>query len=243
MTPRKAHRHRHNHSQSHLQQPIQASDYDSEVPYTAPDSLPVRSNNELNLTVLQRYNPSITAILSIAASCQIYNYFPADGTWDKAEIAGTLFVCQMAAFSATTVGARERFCVALLNKKGLDNLIIDMQDVQEVEIKDEFMIIRFLERRQAGLNGQGPLDEEKVLGFYIHADQADTRELNCTLVKGLWERVKDGVILEALDRGTQEMGGTEGFEEGGFESGSTSGAVLPGRRLSLKDLFGGQPVR
>ena len=112
-----------------------------------------------------------------------------------------------------------------------------------MEIKDEFMIIRFLERRQAGLNGQGPLDEEKVLGFYIHADQADTRELNCTLVKGLWERVKDGVILEALDRGTQEMGGTEGFEEGGFESGSTSGAVLPGRRLSLKDLFGGQPVR
>lgn len=241
MTPRKAQRHRHNHSQSHLQQPIQASDYDSEVPYTAPESVPVRSNNELNLTVLRRYDPSITTILSVAASCQIYNYFPADGTWDKAEIAGTLFVCQMSPFSATTVGGRERFCVALLNKKGLDNLIIDMQDVLEVELKDEFMIIRFLERGQAGLNG--PIDEEKVLGFYIHADQADTRELNCTLVKGLWERVKEGAVLEALERGTQEMGGNESFEEVGFESGSTSGAVLPGRRLSLKDLFGGQPVR
>lgn len=199
--------------------------------------MPVRSNNELNLTVLQRYNPSITTILSIAASCQIYNYFPADASWDKAEIAGTLFVCQMAPFSATTVGARERFCVALLNKKGLDNLIIDMQDVQEVEIKDEFMIMRFLERGQRGLDG-GLMEEEKVLGFYIHADQADTRELNCTLVKGLWERVKDSAAMEALERGTQEMGGSEGFE-----SASTSGAVLPGRRLSLKDLFGGQSVR
>jgi hypothetical protein len=241
MTPRKAQRHRHNHSQSHLQQSIQASDYDSEAPYTAPENVPVRSNSELNLTVLQRYNPSITSILSIAASCQIYNYFPADGTWDKAEIAGTLFVCTLAPFSATTVGGQERYCVVLLNKKGLDNLIIDMQDVQEVELKDEFMIIRFLERGQAGLSG--PLEEEKVLGFFIHADQADTREVNCTLVKGLWERVKDGAVIEALERGTLEMGGSEKFEEAGFESGSASGGVLTGRRLSLKDLFGAQPVR
>jgi hypothetical protein len=241
MTPRKAQRQRNNHAQSNLQQPVQASDYDSEAPYTAPESLSVRSNTELNLTVLQRYHPSITSILSIAASCQIYNYFPADGTWDKAEIAGTLFVCQMAPFSPTTVGGRDRYCVALLNKKGLDNLIIDMQDVQEVEIKEEFMIIRFLEQGQAGL--RGPLEEEKVLGFFIHADQADTREMNCTLVKGLWERVKDGAVMEALDRGTLEMGGSESFEEAGFESGSTSGAVLTGRRLSLTDLFGGQPVR
>ncbi|PSS22557.1 hypothetical protein M430DRAFT_137930 [Amorphotheca resinae ATCC 22711] len=237
MTPRNGHpRHSHHHHQ-----PVQASDYDSETAYTAPQQLPVRSNTELNLSVLRRYKPSISSILSIAASCQIYNYFPADQTWDKAEMAGTLFVCQLAPFSPASVGGQDRYCIIILNKKGLDNLIIEMQDVLEVEITAEIMIIRFLERGQAGL--QGSLGEEKVLGFFIQ-DQEDTRQLNCTLIKEFWERTRDAPVVETLERGALETAGTGGFADGGFESGSGNGnPVIAGRRLSLRDLFGGQGVR
>lgn len=42
--------------------------------------------------------------------------------------------------------------------------------------------------------------------------------------------------MEALERGTQDIDESEGFE-----SGSTSGAVLPGRRLTLKGLFAWHP--
>jgi len=180
MTPRKAQqRPRRPRAQSNLgsQSQIQPSDYESETPYIAP---PTRTNTDLNLSVLRRYVPTISSILSIAPSAVIYNFLAHEQTWDRAEIDGTLFVCQL--FPADG----DKFCIVVLNKRGLDNLIVDLGQVRDVEITSEFLILRWVD------NGT-----EKIQGVYIHADKEDTREVNCRCIKHLWEvsenRVADQV--------------------------------------------------
>lgn len=177
MTPRKTQqqqRQRRPRTTSNLgNQQILPSDYESEAPYVAPST--TRSNTELNLRVLQRYSPSITTILSIAPSAVIYNFLPSDQTWEKAELDGTLFVCQMLSAQA---GGKERYCIIILNKRGLENMIVDMAEVRDVEISTEFLILRWADG-----------EEEKIQGVYIHADKEDTREVNCRLIKECWESV------------------------------------------------------
>lgn len=174
MTPRKerAPRGRRPRTQSNLAtQPLQVSGDESEAPFVAP---PVRKNTDLNLSVLKRYNPAIETILSIASSAVIYNYLPDEKTWEKAEIDGTLFVCQL---ETSQVSGKEGYCVVVLNKRGLDNLIVEMEDVRDVEITTEFLILIW-----------GELGKEKTQGIYIHADKENTRVLNSRLIKECWEK-------------------------------------------------------
>ena len=224
MTPRKPNtRHRAQNSQSHLSQPVQPSDYESEAPFITP---PNRTNTDLNLSVLRRYNPSIHTILSIAASAVVYNFVPADAnnanaSWDRAEIEGTLFVCETLP-TATT--GQEGCCIVLLNKKGLDNLIVDMVEVRNVEVATEFLILRFMDR--IGL-------EEKVIGIYIHPDKEDTREINSMIVRERWEALResgDGVRDNRV-----ESFGNESFGE--------SDVPFAGRKLDVNQLFAQQGRR
>lgn len=96
----------------------------------------------------------------------------------------------------------------VLNRRGLENLILDLGSVENVEITDEFLMV--------GVKGEGE-EGMKMLGFFIHADKSDTREVNCRLIKEKWEEVRrldDGEDVQRLERNA--------------------------RRLSLKDLFGSQ---
>lgn len=115
----------------------------------------------------------------------------------------------------------------MLNRKGLDNLIIEMGEIDVVEITDEILILR--------LKAKG-VEEQKTLGLFMAADKADTKELNCRLIKECWERTKSSLV-EDLE-GHVENYGDEGFQsaEGGNGDRSLS------RRLSLKDLLGKQDL-
>src|SRR6185437_15446598 len=107
--------------------------------HPSPSPRPARDNLEINLSVLQRYLPSITAILSQAASVVVYNFLlsPQPG-WDKADCEGTMFVCgQESTHSGylsgnTTAGEKRRIFV--LNKKSLANLMLDLRKVSRFEV-------------------------------------------------------------------------------------------------------------
>ena len=105
----------------------------------------------------------------------------------------------------------------ILNKKGLDNLTIDMADMQDVEITTEFLIVGFTNRSGG---------EERVLGFFIHDGPAGTRESNSLLIKRCWENIME-------NGGSQSRTEMQGRMEGT--------APIPGQRLSMSDLFGRQP--
>ena len=85
----------------HSHQVPQVSDYESDNPAYASD-LPLprppetRTNDELNLTVLQRHNHEVSSILSIAPYAVIYEFnAQPEPTWNKAGIEGSLFICQL----------------------------------------------------------------------------------------------------------------------------------------------------
>ncbi|PFH56945.1 hypothetical protein XA68_15735 [Ophiocordyceps unilateralis] len=188
------------------------SDYESDAaamqaPYAPP---PPRTNTELNLSVLQRYLPSIQSIMSIAANAVVYTFDSASESWNKAGIEGTLFVCAQSPLPEDESN-RPRACVFILNRRSLDNLVVDLARVSHVEVMNELVMLR-VEGDKDGM--------EKVLGIWIHNDRDETREVNVATIQESWKAVRSGGSAE----------------EQGPEVGPAMQAI--GRRLSLSDLFG-----
>ncbi|KFZ02003.1 hypothetical protein V501_09692, partial [Pseudogymnoascus sp. VKM F-4519 (FW-2642)] len=136
---------------------------------------PTRTNTDLNLSVLRRYFPSTRTILSIAANAVVYTFSASTGQWEKSGIEGALFVCE----------TEEGFVVVVLNRHGLENLVLDVREVRDVEVTSEFLILR--------VPGEG--EGEKVMGLWIHGDRDDTREKNAGTILQCWEKVR-GVGVE-----------------------------------------------
>ncbi len=139
---------------------------------------PTRTNTDLNLSVLQRYLPSIHTILSIAANAVMYTFDPAGERWDKSGVEGTMFVCAQTPLP-NDPQHRQRACVFVLNRRSLDNVIIDLARVSHVEIMGELVILRV--ESESG----GP--EEKVLGIWVHNDKEETREINGAMITESWK--------------------------------------------------------
>ncbi|KAI0993757.1 hypothetical protein K3495_g14427 [Podosphaera aphanis] len=193
---------------------MQKTDIDSEQPFTA--TVEPHALNKINFTVLQRYVPSLKNIIAIAASASIYILTPDDSEagaeWKRAEIEGTLFVCQLE--NSRTTGT-ERHCIVVLNRKGMDNLIIESGEIENVEITTEFLTLQF------SSNG-----EVRILGFFIQSSIC-SREDICNLIKGHWESAR----LAQLDSG-------DSFDREGPDSIEQNQGNKPmGRRLSLSELF------
>lgn len=175
---------------------------------------PLRSNTELNLSVLQRYQPSVRAILSIAANAVIYAIDSVTGGWVKSGIEGTMFVCAQAPLPDDPE-QRPRACVFVLNRRGLDNVVIDLARVSHAEDGGE-LIFLMVE------GGRGKEEQEKVLGLWIHNEKEDTRERNWAMIEESWKVAR-----------------TAGAFEGQYQDVGPA-AVATGRRLSLSDLFNKQ---
>ncbi|KAI8713514.1 hypothetical protein NCS52_01296100 [Fusarium sp. LHS14.1] len=210
-TPRKTRQ--HNRQPSNRIPAI--SDYESDAAaysavhadYAPP---PPRTNTELNLSVLQRYLPSIHTILSIAANAVVYTFNSASGGWEKSGVEGTMFVCAQAPLPEDP-GQRPRACVFVLSRRGLDNVIVDLSRVSHAEVSGELVIMKV----------EGDWEEgDKVLGVWIHNDKDETREMNAAMIQEAWKIARSAGPIE-----TQ-----------GPEAGPAMQAM--GRRLSISDLFG-----
>ncbi|KAM0338557.1 hypothetical protein ACHAPQ_002211 [Fusarium lateritium] len=188
------------------------SDYESDAAAIHTDYAPPppRTNTELNLSVLQRYLPSIHTILSIAANAVIYTFNSGSESWEKSGVEGTMFVCAQSPLPEDP-GQVSRACVFILNRRGLDNVIVDLSRVSHAEVSGELVIMRV-----EGDWGKG----DKVLGVWIHNDKDETREVNAAIIQEAWKIARSGDPVE-----TQ-----------GPEAGPAMQAM--GRRLSLSDLFG-----
>jgi hypothetical protein len=230
MTPRKPKQRQQNHRHTPSSHLIQASDYESDAQTYNNIHIPppTRTNTELNLSVLRRYNPAIRTILSIAANAVIYLFTPATQTWEKSNVEGTLFVCEQDSDSST---GEPGYCVVVLNRRGLDNLILDLAQTQHVEVTSELLIMTF---QETGAEAE----DKKTMGVWFFDDKHDTREVNSSLIHQCWEKA---ISAKAQYTGSGEILGSNGNGAFGVGNGSTSarGAAM-GRRISLTDLFGQQ---
>jgi hypothetical protein len=109
----------------------------------------------------------------------------------------------------------------VLNKKGLENLVIDIANIQGLEGTEEnaeILMVHFLKRE---------MGEDMVLGIFIHPD-GDARMVNVRKILDCWHEIKS--------RGDGNGGG--GLVKGGVEDMGGRVPVVAGQRLNLSDLFG-----
>jgi hypothetical protein len=196
--------------------------------------------------VLRRYNPSILTILSIAANAVIYTFTPETQSWEKSGVEGTLFVCETTPPAQT--GSDAGYAVVVLNRRGLENLILDLAKVEDVEVTEELLIIRVQDDIETG-QGQGQREgggeggeKQKVVGVWIHEDKDGTRSVNAGLIQQCWEKVA-GARTKGKIAGLVDAVGRNGLEAGGSGDVVAEGGVTTGRRISLSDLFGQQSAQ
>ncbi|KAG6040574.1 hypothetical protein E4U41_000082 [Claviceps citrina] len=227
-TPRRP---RHTRQPSNLIPAV--SDYESDAvalhaaSYAAP---PPRTNTELNVNVLQRYLPSIQTILSIAANAVVYTLDSGSTSWDKSGVEGTMFVCTQ---SPHPESGQPRACVFVLNRRGLDNLIVDLARVSHVEIAGELVIFKVE-------GGTTRLEDDKVIGLWIHNDREETRQINGATIQEIWKVTRSPGLDE--DQGQDQDQDQDQDQAKGPDAGPEAGPAMQvlGRRLSVQDLFGGQ---
>jgi len=250
-TPRKS-RHRQNPSNGGARQ-IAASDYESDAAlYTEaaevpppPTHLPTRTNTDLNLSVLRRYLPGIRSILSIAANAVIYTFSQATQSWEKQGVEGTMFVCEQEPIVTSSGQALPRVSVFVLNRRGLDNLVVDLVRVTKSEMSDDLIIFKLEDDAAAHSNYDGGAGDG-VIGIWIHADEDDTRDTNWAIIRGAWQQARlamDTLIEAAAAEADAELLAEQtDADEGGALAGEhldmpeKSGPVV-GRRISITDLF------
>lgn len=176
-----------------------------------------RSLAEMNFSVVKRYVPSLKHIVAIAASASVYILVPDDSEagaeWKRADIEGTLFVCELA------YGA-DLHCIVVLNRKGRDNLIIQSREIDNVETTTEFLTLQFSSKGEA-----------RILGFFIQCSLC-SREHICALIKSHWEIAKQ-----------KQADSNSDFDNDDLNSIPVKPMMKPmmkpmGRKLSLSELFG-----
>ncbi|KAK3326119.1 hypothetical protein B0H66DRAFT_472345 [Apodospora peruviana] len=223
-TPRKG-RHRNQPSGSGPRQ-IAASDYESDaVQYMenreiTRDSLPKRDNDDINFSVLSRYLPGLRAILSKAAIATVYVFSEESQEWEKCGIEGTMWVCEQEPIVTASGQALPQLSVFVLNRRSLENLAMDLVRVSDCEMVEEILMFRMEEddeaatdaaeaaRTQRGESSEdaGSNKKKKVIGIWIHPDEAHTREVNTNIIRGAWQqsRLAMNSLVEAATAAAEQ---------------------------------------
>ncbi|KAJ5146025.1 Dcp1-like decapping [Penicillium bovifimosum] len=240
------------------------TDYESDIPYYSDmqeqPAPPPRSNEELNLSVIQRHKPSITSILSLAPYAVVYIFSPTTKQWEKNGVEGTLFVCQE---SQGDLG-EERYTVFVLNRRGLNNFDLPLTDGENVEITEEYVICKAEEsfEGEAGQNGiadplhpqnvantQAATNNVRIYGLWIYSEPppnstAESRSINAQMILECATHAGQSMKLarerlEAMRQNSLHMAAAVASTQAPPLQ-EAQASVSMGRQISLKDLFGQQ---
>lgn len=205
-----------------------------------PSKPPIRDNNELSLSVLRRYQPTIRSLLAIAANAVVYTFLESTGGWEKYGVEGTLFVCDQEPIVAPGTGqVLPRVCVFVLNRRSMENLVVDLLRVTDCEVAGELLVFR-LEGGDAtnSSGGEEGADGNRVFGIWIHEDESNPRTVYTGVILNAWQQAR--LALDSYLRAATEaaVGGNNIVATGALDDAEASGDSAAGRRLSVRDLFG-----
>jgi hypothetical protein len=182
-----------NNRNSHPRPPAHhvPSDYDTDTAYATdamtslpqPAPIPARTNEELNLSVLQRHDPSVHQILSVAPFAVVYTFNPVSSTWEKQGTEGTLFVCSL----LPLVGGPqiERYSCIVLNRRGLENFSSELFSAESVQVTEDYVILQV----------EGEDGSTNIYGLWIFAEEGGStvqaRVVNALIIQECAKRVED----------------------------------------------------
>ena len=117
-----------------------SSDHESDINYLSdiPPPSSNRSDEELNLAVLKRHEPTIVTLEHVAPYAVVYVFASSSQQWVKSGIEGSAFVCGL----APTPEFPHRYSVIVLNRRGLDNFRADLSRTTDVEVTEEYIILQ-----------------------------------------------------------------------------------------------------
>ncbi|KAL4981165.1 hypothetical protein BDW66DRAFT_4266 [Aspergillus desertorum] len=258
--PRRANNNHHNQSsnqhsnQSHVEGYFQGSGYDSDYQSYLSDpqqlldqqnrsmpSAPPRTNEELNLSVLQSHNPAVKSIQSIAPFAVVYTFSPSTRQWEKTGVEGTLFVCQLVAGSL----GEERYSVFVLNRRGLNNLDLPLTDGDNVEITEEYIILK--SDSSSDPSNARATGDIRIYGLWVFSEPppsstSETRNINAQVIRECASMAGQSLKLarERLKAARQDgLHATATATSGTIDPLDEVQADVPmGRQISLRDLFG-----
>ncbi|KAL4933151.1 Dcp1 family protein [Aspergillus undulatus] len=204
-------------------------------------SAPPRTNEELNLSVLQRHNPAVSSIQSIAPFAVVYTFSPTTRQWEKTGVEGTLFVCQLDAGSL----GEERYSVFVLNRRGLNNFDLPLTDGENVEITEEYIILKSDSNPDS--SDSRPGSDIRIYGLWVFSEPppsstAETRNINAQAIR---ECASIAGRSLKLARERLEASQQNGLHTAAAAASATidpldgmQASVPMGRQISLRDLFG-----
>lgn len=205
---------------------------DSKLPVDEPSEIanlfPDRSNEELNIKVVQRYNPDVFRIMSLAPYAVVYSFNTSSASWEKSGVEGTMFVCEL---KPGPLG-EERYTVFVLNRRGMNNFECQLIDGNDVELTPEYIILKIEEKDYEG-NAKA---EPSIVGIWIYTEAfanstSDARALNAEIIKECATHAGDTLKL-AKERLALEKMKTEQADSAHLHA--------PGRQISLHEMFGQQ---
>jgi hypothetical protein len=272
MTPKKTRKSTHQRQPSNLH-PV--SDYDTDAAGFTDQGLPQtdpppasRTNEELNLAVLQRHKPDVVSILSTAQYTVVYRYSAASSSWEKCGVEGSLFVVQLQhqywddehlALPEEEHIFALRYGVVILNRRGLENFEAELSNGDDVEVTDEFVILQIKHDQHATSGHQDSASEPDIIGLWIFSEPppsstAQSRVINATMIRdcALQAEASRNAAQAAFDEAERATGLNNGHGHHQPQE-DANGAVQPrdapiegessipmGRQLSLRQLFGQQ---
>ncbi|KAL4870383.1 hypothetical protein BDV12DRAFT_61294 [Aspergillus spectabilis] len=242
------HNNNHRHSQGYSQPSGYESDFQAyldaqqllEQHDQSMPSAPPRTNEELNLSVLQRHNPAVNSIQSIAPFAVVYTFSPTTRQWEKTGVEGTLFVCQLVPGSL----GEERYSVFVLNRRGLNNLDLPLTDGDNVELTEEYIILK--SDTDPISNDSKAARDTRIFGLWVFSEPppsstAETRNINAQVIR---ECATIGGQSLKLARERLEATRQNGLHAAATAASATTDplndvqSVPMGRQISLRDLFG-----
>ncbi|MCJ1289876.1 hypothetical protein MMC34_001409 [Xylographa carneopallida] len=214
MSPRKI-RHQPTHS-GIVNQP---SDYESDANYLSDLPLPPiqRTDEELNLSVLQRHNRDVIWLEYVAPYAVVYQFSSESQQWEKSGIEGTAFLCGLLPMEDYP----QRYEVTVLNRRGLDNFALELFSSSDVEVTEEYIILNSTHDGVPHVYGLWVFSEPPPSSTSHHRSAIAHKIQECA------------VRVEAGRRRTMEE--TQGRHDDYFDE-----EVPMGRQLSLKEMFGQQ---
>ncbi|KAL1860295.1 hypothetical protein Daus18300_009350 [Diaporthe australafricana] len=133
--------------------------------------------DEINLTVLKRYVPTIQGYTAMAHNATLFTWNIDVGGWEETGVKGPFFVCNQEQGLSSTGRAIPRACVFILNRSSPENAVFDLATIAQCEL----------------LNGQllsAVTDSGEGLGFFIDMGKAQE---TWDAFSELWHNVRAAV--------------------------------------------------
>lgn len=210
----------HGQRAKHQLQTSIVSDYESDAQYLSdiPPPPAERTDEELNLSVLRRYNKDVLRVEYVAPYVVVYTFTPESLNWEKSGMEGSTFLCAL----QPSFEYAYRCAVTVLNRRGLENLNLELFSRDNVEISDEYIILKVEANSETQIYGLWVFREPPPSSTAHHPEEFARKIQECV----------QKVELSRGMKGATQDGSEEEDEEEELES------EAMGRQISLSQLFG-----